>query len=295
MPKRKQAPVAEPEAAASEEEEQASQPTSSEEGFPSEASSSDESGDDEDGAAFDNIAVDFEFFNPQEADFHGLKALLHTYLEGRQYSCSELVEAVIGGAVGTVIKCGEDDDAIGVVAVLNLATHAHLACLGEIKAFLMERSPDDACRARLEAAWAAAGTALVVSERLLNCPPQLAAPLMEGLFEEVAQAGGDYAGLQRYILVSRAYVDPLVALAGAAGKQTKKGGKKKGKQEEEQLVHATPDGEFLSKHAAWRFSFPIPERPVGKDDLEPRRHVALVEAAAVPAALAELQRVMAQG
>lgn len=41
------------------------------------------------------VDVDFEFFDPQEVDFHGLKALLQTYLDGSTYSCSELVDTVI--------------------------------------------------------------------------------------------------------------------------------------------------------------------------------------------------------
>ena len=43
----------------------------------------------------ETVQVDFEFFDPQEGDFHGLKALLHTYLDGEAFSCSELVEAII--------------------------------------------------------------------------------------------------------------------------------------------------------------------------------------------------------
>ena len=41
------------------------------------------------------VDVDFEFFDPQEVDFHGLKALLQTYLDGSTYNCSELVDTVI--------------------------------------------------------------------------------------------------------------------------------------------------------------------------------------------------------
>lgn len=53
--------------------------------------SSSDSGSDDKG----EVDVDFEFFDPQEIDFHGLKALLQTYLDGSSYSCSELVDTVI--------------------------------------------------------------------------------------------------------------------------------------------------------------------------------------------------------
>ena len=41
------------------------------------------------------VQVDFEFHDPRESDFLGLKALLHSYLDGQDFSCSELVDAVI--------------------------------------------------------------------------------------------------------------------------------------------------------------------------------------------------------
>ncbi len=37
-------------------------------------------------------------------------------------------------------------------------------------------------------AWDGEGTGLIVSERLVNCPPQLAPPLVKGLFEEISAA-----------------------------------------------------------------------------------------------------------
>ena len=37
-------------------------------------------------------------------------------------------------------------------------------------------------------AWDSEGTGLIVSERLVNCPPQLAPPLVKGLFDEISTA-----------------------------------------------------------------------------------------------------------
>ena len=54
----------------------------------------------------ETVTVDFEFFDPQEIDFHGLKALLQTYLDGEAFSCSELVEAIIQ-QVSSLISCAD--------------------------------------------------------------------------------------------------------------------------------------------------------------------------------------------
>lgn len=41
------------------------------------------------------VDVTLEFFDPKKADFLGLKALLQSYLDGRAYACSELVDVII--------------------------------------------------------------------------------------------------------------------------------------------------------------------------------------------------------
>ena len=58
-------------------------------------SEADDSSSDSGSDGTDQVDVDFEFFDPQEVDFHGLKALLQTYLDGSPYNCSELVDTVI--------------------------------------------------------------------------------------------------------------------------------------------------------------------------------------------------------
>lgn len=64
-------------------------------GSGSEGSELDDSSSDSGSDGTGEVDVDFEFFDPQEVDFHGLKALLQTYLDGSTYSCSELVDTVI--------------------------------------------------------------------------------------------------------------------------------------------------------------------------------------------------------
>lgn len=109
MPKRKQPAEKEapPSPASSEEEaapsgSAASEPSTSDdsvsdsEGFPSGGSDSDsESSDDEAGEAFDQVDVDFGFYCPQEKDFHGLRTLLAGYLDGQQWTASDLANAII--------------------------------------------------------------------------------------------------------------------------------------------------------------------------------------------------------
>lgn len=47
-------------------------------------------------------------------------------------------------------------------------------------------------------AWSAPGTGLLLNERLVNSPPQIAPPLVQALFEEIDQAAGDTADKVRW-------------------------------------------------------------------------------------------------
>jgi protein BCP1 len=76
--------------------EEGSRDSSSEDGDSApEVSDEQEDEDSPDEDPFDQINVDFQFFDPKESDFHGLKALLHTYLDGQQYDSSPLVDTII--------------------------------------------------------------------------------------------------------------------------------------------------------------------------------------------------------
>ncbi len=259
MPKRKQqAPPSseseEPEASGSE---PAASNSSSDDGdeFPSGADdSSSESSDDEAGEAFEQIDVDFGFFCPQEKDFQGLRTLLQGYLDGQQWACSELADAIIRQArrgsaamlcpagldasvesclgdpgegrmhvpsgrrqppppaacrvpavrftalaalclpamqgdsvgVGSVIKCGEEDDPIGVSTVLPLSSHGSAKPLQELRTFLLAAAGD--CRQRLEkvgSSWLGNPTAvglrravacMPAGQRCMLCLPPMLAP-----------------------------------------------------------------------------------------------------------------------
>ena len=57
--------------------------------------SEEEEEDEDDKDAFKEVNVDFEFFDPKEIDFHGLKALLGTYIDGGSLDTSELADTII--------------------------------------------------------------------------------------------------------------------------------------------------------------------------------------------------------
>ncbi|KFM23931.1 Protein BCP1 [Auxenochlorella protothecoides] len=136
------------------------------------SSAEEESEDDSDGEAFDSVTVDFDFSEPQEDDFLGLKVLLTNYLDGVTYDGSGLVDLVLKHSkLGTVIKC--EDDVLGVTTVLPLASVAGTRSLSDLGKFLLARSLADKAMG------------LLLSERLINCPPAVAPPLQQALREDL--------------------------------------------------------------------------------------------------------------
>ena len=148
-------------------------------GSESGTSGSDGSGSGSDSDPEQEVDVDFEFFDPQEIDFHGLRALLQTYLDGTAYNCSELVETVIKQVcrhnshpgsftelgtlqtsksalismqktVGTVVKTQDSVDPIAVLTVLPLKRYSSLGCVKEVKIYLQSNTKLQANKQLLE-------------------------------------------------------------------------------------------------------------------------------------------------
>lgn len=69
------------------------------------------------------IQADFAFFDPKPNDFHGVKTLLQTYLDNKQWDLSGFVDLILGQTtVGTVVKIegDEDDGVFSLMSALNL-------------------------------------------------------------------------------------------------------------------------------------------------------------------------------
>ena len=189
-----------------------------------EESTEDESEEEEDldGSSDDEseeeIMVDFEFQDPTEIDFHGLKALLGNYLDGAEFSSSPLCDAIIAQkTVGTVIKAqgaGDELDPVAVMSVMNVQEKKDATYIKEIAAYLKNRCPKD-LKDKLNEAFTSKGVGFLINERVINIPPETASPLVEGLFDEIGWATEDEPteelresfNFSKYLMFSRVYRD----------------------------------------------------------------------------------------
>uniref|UniRef100_A0A7N0ZW61 Protein BCCIP homolog n=1 Tax=Kalanchoe fedtschenkoi TaxID=63787 RepID=A0A7N0ZW61_KALFE len=152
------------------------------------------SSDDEE---FDGIVqADFVFFDPKFDDFHCVKMLLQTYLDDKEWDLSGFVDLILTQpTVGTVVKVedAEDEGIFAVVSALNLERYKDHKSMKEVKDYLLDvcRKPDIVKKLNGLIYQQAHGVGLLVSQRVVNLPPQLLPPLYNGLFDEISWATED--------------------------------------------------------------------------------------------------------
>lgn len=227
------------------------------------------------------VQADFVFFDPKSSDFHGVKVLLQNYLDDKQWDLSGFVDLILGQTtVGTVVKIEEDEDdgVYAFVTALNMERYKDHKCIKELKDFLLkvcvEGSNLDNLRPYLGEL--AQDVGLLISQHVVNLPPQLLPPMYDALFDEVSWATEDepteelcnFFGFKFYLMISRIY-------------EIKNGDRKKASSSEEALIYIKLEDEIFHKLSSWSFTFPLRTQQVAPHQLknyQPRGLVMAVEA-----------------
>ncbi|KAF6175202.1 hypothetical protein GIB67_035083 [Kingdonia uniflora] len=241
-----------------------------------------------------NIQADFAFFDPKADDFQGVKMLLQTYLDDLEWDLSGLVDLVLGQTtVGTVVKIEDEEDngLFSVVTALNLARYKDHKCVNEIKGFLLKacQDKDVTCKMRLLIEEQAHNIGLLVSQRVLNLPPQLLPPLYDALFDEVSWATEDEPTeelrksfrFKFYLLATRIYKHKNADRQKGASTSSN----------EEPIIYIKSEDEIFHKLSAWSFSFSLRTNHVSPHELKDYKLIGLamaVEADKVPTFRREL-------
>ncbi|KAI3730663.1 hypothetical protein L1987_61835 [Smallanthus sonchifolius] len=225
------------------------------------------------------VQADFAFFDPKPDDFHGVKVLLQTYLDNKEWDLSSFVDLILQQTtVGTVIKLEEDEDngIYGFISALNLHIYKDSKCMMEVKQFLSEMCHDNGIKDKLKSYFGerAADVGLLVSQYVVNLPPQLLPPLYDGLFDEISWATEDEPTeelrksfcFKYYLLISKVY-----KLKG--GQKTKAFSSN-----EEDVIYLKPEDEIFHNLSAWSFYFPLRSQQVTTNELKNYQSMGLVMA-----------------
>lgn len=59
---------------------------------------------------YDLVNVDFNFYDPNEKQFHSVKVLVNGYLDGLSFNSSDLADIIVNqGEVGTMVGIDDPD------------------------------------------------------------------------------------------------------------------------------------------------------------------------------------------
>lgn len=265
------------------------------------------------------IDVDFEWFDPQEVDFHGLKLLLKQLLDADSdlFELSSLVNLILSQPyVGSTVKVPSDEedtktkdtDPFAFLTVLNMHTHRGDPAIAALTKYLVEKSQDIPSLApdlqKLLAPDSKAQIGLILSERFINMPNEILPPMYRMLLEEIQTAISENEpyNFSHYLLLSKTYtevaskLDSMVITEDAQppSKKSKKLQKTAGAIKAETFYFHAED-EVFHRHAVGFGDFHYTKsRDEGSSDskrafnemgIEPVGHIVLVEAKAFETAV----------
>lgn len=239
------------------------------------------------------VCADFEFFDPKQDDFHGLKSLLTTYCDGEEWDLNGFIDIILAQTtVGTVVKTDEDC-LFGVITAINLARYKDQRCIMELRDFLLDKSSEKAEAVQLNALWEKHphDVGLLVCERVVNLPFELIPPLYDGLFDEVSWAVEDEPTqelrdsfrFKHYLLLTRVYqtIPKECRVAKTQKKKRKKGRLRNGDDQNDdkgELIYIKPEDEIFHQLSSWSFTFPVDADYLATHELEDVKPMRLLMA-----------------
>ncbi|XP_062070991.1 BRCA2 and CDKN1A-interacting protein isoform X1 [Lepus europaeus] len=229
---------------------------------------SDEEEDEDDEIVDEEVNIDFEAYSISDNDYDGIKKLLQQLFLKAPVNTAELTDLLIQqNHVGSVIKqtdVSEDsdddmdeDEIFGFISLLNLTERKGTPCAEQIKELILsccEKSCEKSVVEQLDALLqdASKPVGFLLSERLINVPPQIALPMHQQLQKELAEAHKTNKPCGKccfYLLISKTFVE-----AGKGSSKKKRSGQKK-----EELMFANAEEEFFYEKAVLKFSYSVQE------------------------------------
>ncbi|KAJ8365528.1 hypothetical protein SKAU_G00143590 [Synaphobranchus kaupii] len=227
--------------------------------------SGEEDSNDSDEEINEEITVDFEAHTILDRDKHGVKKLLQQLFLKAHVNTSELTDIIIQqNHIGSVIRQAEvpedsddedPDEVFGFISLLNLTERKGVQCVEQVKDLVLsqcEKCCPDSVAEQLEETLndTSKPVGLLLSERFINVPPQIALPLHKQLQEEMAEAQrtNKPSGKCHYcLMISKTCKEPKSSIPGRGGPQ------------KEELMFSNAEEEFFYEQAVVKFNYSVQE------------------------------------
>lgn len=231
----------------------------------SDISEDDDSEEDED--LDEEVNVEFEAHTMSDGDHDGIKKLLKQLFLKAHVNIAELTDLLVQqNHIGSVIKQAEgtedsDDDVeedhvFGFISLLNLTERKGTPCAEQVKELILsqcEKSCDQSTVEQLDKVLNdnSKPVGLLLSERFINVPAQIALPMHQQLQKELAEAQRTNKPCGKcyyYLIISKTFMEP--------DKKSIKGGGSQGKEE---IMYANAEDEFFFEKATLKFNYSVHE------------------------------------
>ncbi|XP_068111830.1 BRCA2 and CDKN1A-interacting protein [Hyperolius riggenbachi] len=229
----------------------------------------DESEQDE--AVNEEVTVDFEAHTMSDGDHDGIKKLLKQLFLKAHVNITEMADLIIQqNHIGSVIKQAEgaedsDDDGdnedhiFGFISLLNLTERQDTPCVEEVRELVLSRcetSCDQSTVEQLDKILRdnSKPVGLLISERFINVPAQIALPMHQQLQKELADAQRTNKPCGRcfyYLIICKTFLEP--------GEKPRGGGGRGGAPAKAQMMFANAEDEFFYENAILKFSYSVQE------------------------------------
>ena len=199
------------------------------------------------------IDVEFEWFNfKPDIDFHGVKSLVRQLLDvdSQLFDVSALTDLILSQpTVGSTVKVdGEDTDPYAFLTILNLYEHREKKAVKDMIEYLLAKAKTNQALAPLSGLLTSnSRVGLVLAERLINCPSEIAPPTYGMLIDEIEAAVEDKEPYEfsHYLLVSKTYHEIASMLDQEDAPKQKKNKASRSKK----IFYFHPEDEILQKYA----------------------------------------------
>jgi len=270
-----------------------------------ESKSNKSKGDDD--VEMEDVMVDFDFINPTEEFFHGLKLFIGDLLDGSQYSSSELADLIINyPSLGTLItnvpsaeEAKDQRDLYGIAGLYNLSRHSKKSkCMGEIQNFVLQHAQKNLQEAefqKLKMLFEKTNIAVLLNERVLNLPPKLVPSIHQLVLEAL-----EWTNQQDDVENPSDYKFDYVLFMTKAYKEWKGQEKTKKKSKSglnETILFYKYEDQILSNESVIKFIFPYTGASDLKDqvaeEMKKYNMIYLVPFEKYKSSLAKIQQVIA--
>lgn len=228
--------------------------------------SEDEESDEDDEDMDEEVKVDFEAHTMSDGDHDGIKKLLKQLFLKAKVNIAELANLLIQqNHIGSVIKQAEgtdddDDDeeddehhVFGFISLLNLTERKDTPCAEQVKELVLsqcENTCDQSIVEQLDKVFNdnSKPVGLLLSERFINVPAQIALPMHQQLQKELAEAQRTNKPCGKcyyYLIISKTLMEPEKSIVSG------------GPQGKEEMMFANAEDEFFYEQATLKFNYSV--------------------------------------